>query len=232
MFDLIKKANNKYMFLSLRTIRTFYYQIIGFCRGRVLIYNKIKINREKDARIICKTKNNFQLNIGWVRKVRSNGLIVMKRNSLIKIKNNFRIYSSCKIVMKENSVMSLGSGYINSNVNINCTEKITIGEGVAISENVIIRDSDTHPIFSDPNHKMTKEIFIGNKVWIGMNVIVLKGVTIGDGAIIAAGAIVTKDVPAQTMVAGIPAKVVKTKVEWGNLTLQQFNKNKIKNKNG
>ena len=57
-------------------------------------------------------------------------------------------------------------------------------------------------------------IVIQDHVWLGMNVIVLKGVTIGEGAIVAAGSIVTKDVPPHCLVAGVPAKVVKTDVTW------------------
>ena len=55
---------------------------------------------------------------------------------------------------------------------------------------------------------------IGNKVWIATNAMILPGVTIGDGAIIAAGTVVTKDVPARSMVAGVPAKIIKGNVEW------------------
>lgn len=61
---------------------------------------------------------------------------------------------------------------------------------------------------------MSAPIVIGDHVWIGMNVIVLKGVTIGEGAVVSAGSVVTKDVPPHSLVAGVPAKVVKTDVEW------------------
>lgn len=58
------------------------------------------------------------------------------------------------------------------------------------------------------------KIRIGNKVWIATGAMILPGLKIGDGAIVAAGAIVTKDVPERCMVAGVPARVIKEKVEW------------------
>jgi len=61
---------------------------------------------------------------------------------------------------------------------------------------------------------MTQPISIGNHVWIGINATILKGVTIGDGAIIAAGAVVTRDIPASCMAAGVPASVIKNNISW------------------
>jgi acetyltransferase-like isoleucine patch superfamily enzyme len=61
---------------------------------------------------------------------------------------------------------------------------------------------------------MTKPVHIGNHVWIGMNVMILKGVTIGDGAIIAAGSVVNRDVPERCLAGGVPAKVIKENVQW------------------
>ena len=55
----------------------------------------------------------------------------------------------------------------------------------------------------------TKQVIIGNNVWVGANCTILKGVSIGNGAIIAAGAVVTGDVPEYTIVAGVPARVIK-----------------------
>ena len=66
---------------------------------------------------------------------------------------------------------------------------------------------------NDANNK-TKPIFIGDHVWIGANSTILKGVSIGDGAIVAAGAVVTKDVKPNTIVAGCPAKEIKEIKEW------------------
>ncbi len=87
---------------------------------------------------------------------------------------------------------------------------IRIGDGVLIGMNVTI---------ATLNHGLSKEVrnttysspvVIGNNVWIGSNVTIIPGVTIGDNAIIAAGAVVTKDVPENVIVAGVPAKQIKT----------------------
>ena len=73
-----------------------------------------------------------------------------------------------------------------------------------------IRNGDNFILNKNWNIVNSKPIRICDDAWIGMNVIVLKGVTIGEGAIVGAGSVVTKDVPAWTIVAGNPAKIVKT----------------------
>jgi acetyltransferase-like isoleucine patch superfamily enzyme len=78
---------------------------------------------------------------------------------------------------------------------------------------VLIQDTDAHNILTSPG-EMSQEIIIGENVWIGYRAMILKGVTIGNGAVVAAGAIVTKDVPERSLVAGVPAKVIRENVEW------------------
>ena len=86
---------------------------------------------------------------------------------------------------------------------------ITIGDGVLIGHNVTLAtlNHDTRPEFRQ--YIYPKPIKIGNNVWIGSNAAILQGVTIGDGAIIGAGAVVVKNVAENTVVAGIPAKIIK-----------------------
>lgn len=87
--------------------------------------------------------------------------------------------------------------------------------GITIEDNVMIGPrvnltSETHPL--DPNERETvipKPIVIRRNAWIGAAVTILPGVTIGENAIVAAGAVVSRDVPANAVVAGIPAKVIK-----------------------
>ena len=101
---------------------------------------------------------------------------------------------------------------------ITAVNKITIGNNVLTGSSVLITDN-AHGSSSLDQIKLhplvrplvsTGEIYIGDNVWIGERVCILPGVNIGYGAIIAANAVVTKDVPALSIVAGIPAKVVKT----------------------
>ena len=88
-----------------------------------------------------------------------------------------------------------------------------IGKDATIGRDVVIRSYDGHTI-CESGYKISEPITIGEHVWIGQGATILKGVKIGDGAIVASGAIVTKDVPAHSIVAGIPAKVVRENVKW------------------
>ncbi len=86
---------------------------------------------------------------------------------------------------------------------------ITIGDGCLIGHNVVLATLN-HSM--DPAHRadlIPEPVHIGRRVWIGANATVLPGVTIGDGAIVAAGAVVAGDVPENTVVGGVPAKVIK-----------------------
>lgn len=86
---------------------------------------------------------------------------------------------------------------------------ITIGNDVMIGPKVTLVSAG-HPISpADRRSITTAPIVIGNNVWIGAAATVLQGVTIGDDAVVAAGAVVSRDVPEGTMVAGVPARVIK-----------------------
>lgn len=96
-----------------------------------------------------------------------------------------------------------------------CAEAVTIGAGCTFSWDVQVLDTDFHAITSDGvEQPSVAPVVIGDRVWIGTRAVVLKGVTIGDGAVVAAGAVVTKDVPPGAVVGGIPAKVVGRADSW------------------
>lgn len=87
---------------------------------------------------------------------------------------------------------------------------ITIGDGALIGHKVVLATLN-HGLSPDGRHtNYPAPIVIGKNVWIGSNATVLQGVTIGDNAVIAAGAVVTKDVPENAVMGGVPAKIIKT----------------------
>lgn len=86
---------------------------------------------------------------------------------------------------------------------------ITVGDGALIGHNVVLATLN-HDLSPENRASMIPEpIVIGKNVWIGANATVLPGVTIGDGAVVAAGAVVIGDVAPNTVVAGVPAQVIK-----------------------
>lgn len=141
------------------------------------------------------------------------GMLEMDKGARINVFDTFVVHSGCHIIVLENAELNLGSGYINRNLKIRCHKEISIGNNVAISENVTIWDSDAHQILGKENF-MTMPVNIGNDVWIGNNVTILKGVKIGHGAIIAAGSLVNKNIPEGCLAGGVPAKVLKENVSW------------------
>ncbi len=100
--------------------------------------------------------------------------------------------------------------FINSGCHFQDQGGIEIGDGALIGHNVVMAtiNHDLNPKENRKNHYAA--IKIGAHVWIGSNATVLPGVTIGDYAVVAAGAVVTRDVPAMTVVGGVPARVLKT----------------------
>lgn len=119
------------------------------------------------------------------------------------------------LTQSANSVIKIGDNTGISGGAICAHKKIVIGSNTLIGANVVIADNDFHPI--DPNDRLnkssniiSKEIKIGNNVWIGVDSYIMKGVTIGDNTIIGAKSVVTKDIPSNCISGGNPAKIIKS----------------------
>jgi maltose O-acetyltransferase len=110
--------------------------------------------------------------------------------------------------------ISIGSKTIlNNNVSMVSLNSIEIGNNCLIGDQVAILDSDFHEISPHTRNRSTGKsapVRIGNNVWLGSRVMVLKGVEIGDGSVIAAGSVVIKSIPPMSVAGGIPAKVFRT----------------------
>ena len=86
---------------------------------------------------------------------------------------------------------------------------MTIGDGCQIGHNVVFATLNHGLSPEDRQNTYPAPIVLGRNVWVGSNATILQGVTIGDNAVIAAGAVVTKDVEPATIVGGVPAKVIR-----------------------
>ena len=143
----------------------------------------------------------------------------------LKVGNNVTFWRT-SLAAEENALIEIGDNCYISNASLVCSERISIGTNVLIAGGVTIADSDFHPV--NPAARLadtialspvgnrskrppisTKPVIIEDDVWIGFNATILKGIRIGAGAIIEAGALVIADVPPNTEVAGNPARVVK-----------------------
>jgi len=128
----------------------------------------------------------------------------------MKYKGHIGVYPTCKVWAPWN--IEMGSWVaIDDEVNLYSADKITIGTKVAISREAFICTA-SHDIAKPNRPLITAPITICDGVWIGAHAIILPGVTIGEAAVVAAGAVVTKDVEPWSVVAGNPARFIKKRV--------------------
>lgn len=176
----------------------------------------------------------------WCKKVKINGNnIVFSKSSKINLlqgsnkenivlDDNVKVYGTLSIC--KDGFISMGKfSQIGPGSIIRCVNKVTIGDYTSISTNVVISDNNSHPV--NPKDRIIMQqtasgarernwifsdnapIEIGQNCWIGENARICKGVTIGEGSIIAANAVVTKSVPSNSIAAGNPAKIVKSDID-------------------
>lgn len=177
--------------------------LIPFCGA------KIRFNNNSEIEL------NANLYLGG-RRFDSSGLatrLQVDAWSRVTVNGDFRVMEGSFIWVTHSGHLVLDGGFINEGVSITCASQIHIGKGCNIAREVVIRDYDGHYIES-LDYRTAKPITIGTNVWIGYRAMILKGVTIGDGAIVAANAVVTKDVPSHAIVAGNPAKIIRTNIKW------------------
>ncbi len=111
------------------------------------------------------------------------------------------------------AILEVGVNFAMTGGSLCAAERIVIGDDVVVGANSILVDTDFHPMKAEGRRHVaesgeTVPIRIGNDVFIGMNCLILKGVAVGDGAVIGAGSVVTRDVPPRMVAAGNPARVV------------------------
>ena len=132
----------------------------------------------------------------------------------VKVGVSFRVCPGVKIFTENGGVIYIGDNFF---ANFGCffssdNAKIIIGNNCLVGPDVVLINTN-HGISKKELIRLQKnisaDIIIGNDVWIGSKSVILPGVTIGDGAVVAAGSIVNKDVAPYTIVGGVPAKLIK-----------------------
>ena len=191
----------------------------------ILRFLKNKITNLFDLYRVYKVRKTCT--VGDSTRLRSVFGISSSNDSEITIGSNCCL--NCRIYVRKGKV-TIGHNTWIGNSEIISSDSITIGNDVIISDDVIIMDNNNHPTSRSKRLEMcesgdyfgplwkwdqaaSKPIIIDDNVWIGKRVIVMKGVNIGKGSIVAIGAVVTKDVRPGTIVAGNPAKEVKTLID-------------------
>ncbi len=170
--------------------------------------------------------NNNRIVIGDRLGVRGKAAItIIGDNNTIVLKDNFRIHAGYLLIAGSNSVIYVDDDCAFRHPEFICMEdgvKITVGKNCLLAHHVLLRTSDAHSIIDKETGKRfnhARDITLGNHVWLADNVTILKGVHIGDNSVVGTRALVTKDVPANSIAAGIPARVVKQGVNWSNKLL-------------
>jgi len=182
--------------------------LIRYILGRIAY---LRISRLDHVHISPQSKVNYR-NI-YIKK---NCHLAIGRESIIEGAISFD---------KEGASIKIGDRVFIGSSSLVCADNIEIGDDVLISWNCTIVDQNSHAIAwkervddvfntfhgidKDWSKVKTSPVKICNRAWIGFNVIVLKGVTIGEGAVVGAGSVVTRNVPPYNVVAGNPAKIIR-----------------------
>lgn len=192
----------------MRVFKTIFYSVI--CKAKIIIYEHADLELHKGSKISVKDK----LFIGkkWHKCDKSYTSFIIGKGASFKT-DKLIVYDGCRVNIKKNAYLNFKSGYMNSGVTINVKDKISIGEDCEIASGVVIRDNNSHSINKKRDYK---EIVIGNHVWIGTNSVILPGTKLGNGVVVAAGSVVNKEFPDNVLIGGVPAKIIKENIEWGD----------------
>jgi tetrahydrodipicolinate N-acetyltransferase len=138
------------------------------------------------------------------------------KHATMSVEGTVQFNRGVRVFIHDGGLLEMHDGaIIGDHSTINCWDHITFGGDGGMSWYSNVMDTALHQLTIDGEKKpMTAPVAIGHRVMIGCYATVLAGVTIGDGAVVAAGSVVTKDVPPRALVAGNPARVLSKNVEW------------------
>lgn len=138
-------------------------------------------------------------------------IFIAEKNTQV-VMENATLGRGTRVKCTMGSTFKMGSGsYIADGGFVSVATSLSIGENCAISWEVQIIDNDGHRL---DGNTPTQPIVIGNHVWIGSRTMILKGTELGDGCVVAAGAVVSGKFPPHSLIGGVPAKVIRENINW------------------
>jgi acetyltransferase-like isoleucine patch superfamily enzyme len=215
-FYLIKRVYNKWhTYKSLRkSIQLDEKSTIGIHHSTMFNLSNSKIIVSNGS---LKVGIDFGYFDGGIYDSRKDNCRIYMVNSTLEIEGNVSLFPgvvisaiNAKVAIKDGTIINGGSHII-------AMKDIKIGQNCLLAQGVMIRDNDGHKLSTETGKDVSmgiEGIIIGDHCWLGQRSMVLKGSELKDNVIVAAGAVVTKSVESNNLVAGIPAKVIKENVKW------------------
>lgn len=231
---VIKKyaANNSKSAIAWRKLKWIFSKVsnVSFTKFIYINFLSSHVERGKGAYIIPGPNTIFQFQKGS-KLIVENGMALInfrkpkgsKAEAWIQLNENATMVvhegldmRNCRFVVQKDALLEIGELEMNGQCNIVVRKQIKIGKGVMVARNVNIYDSDYHPfsLYDDIPNIATKPVVIQDHVWIGNGSYIMKGVTIGEGAVVSSPSVVIKSVRPRTMVSGNPAKEVCQGIFW------------------
>ena len=193
-------------------VKTIWYSVRN--QGFIIVGHRAHIRMAKHSRIVLRKRAMLIVGIDW--NLPEHSLVELDTNATLFVDGTVTVNRGSSLILGRDATMRIGHHtFFNDRCFVLSRLNMVIGKDCAIGRNVNIFDSDEHEILrSGKLQPISKDIVIGDRVWIGTGVTVLKGSNISDGAIIGAGSIVTADIPSGTISVGSPARVIVTDATW------------------
>lgn len=187
-------------------------KVIHEGKGKIIPFCGTHVDLEDNSKLIIHD-GSLELGLNKVKGSKTETLIRLRNNAVWDVKGYCGLSYGTTLELNDGARLESGYFTVNSNSVLVVNRHMTIGDDVMFGRNVVIYDSDFHSL----NNKeiISEPVVIGNHVWIATNCMVLKGVHIGDGSVVAAGSIVKEDIPKYVVIGNeTKQKIFSESVQW------------------
>jgi acetyltransferase-like isoleucine patch superfamily enzyme len=186
-------------------------------QGKLVKLGNVVIDMHETARIII--NGELVLNAHLPKGSGKECILILHKNATLIVNNRFRLCYDSVLQVFEGATLTLNGGLCNAGAIFAVKRNTVVGEEFLAARNFVLLDSDYHVVLDRETGKamnaaVAGPVRIGKHVWCGINTTILKETTIGEGSVIGANAVVSKDVPPYCLAAGNPAKVIRYNITW------------------